>query len=111
MFTKDNTPAVIHYEIVPGDKVDIQIAAKGGGSENKSKFTMLNPSDSIVDWVLKTVPTMGAGWCPPGMLGIGIGGRAEKASLMAKEALMDPIDIQALKARGPASRVDELRLE
>jgi fumarate hydratase class I len=92
--TKDNTPAVIHYEIVPGDKVDVQVAAKGGGSENKSKFVMLNPSDSIVDWVLKTVPTMGAGWCPPGMLGIGIGGTAEKAMLLAKESLMEPIDIQ-----------------
>src|SRR5215510_9282814 len=91
--TKDNTPAVIHYEIVPGDKVDVQVAAKGGGSEKKSKFAMLNPSDSIVDWVLKTVPTMGAGWCPPGMLGIGIGGTAEKAMLLAKEALMEPIDI------------------
>jgi len=109
--TRDNTPAVVHVDLVPGDTIDVRIAAKGGGSENKSKFTMLNPSDSIVDWVLKTVPTMGAGWCPPGMLGIGIGGSAEKAMLMAKESLMEPIDIQALKARGPASRVDELRLE
>src|SRR5580698_329528 len=109
--TKDNTPAVIHYEIVPGDKVDIQIAAKGGGSENKSKFAMLNPSDSIVDWVLKTVPTMGAGWCPPGMLGIGIGGTAEKAMLMAKESLMDPIDIQDVKARGPKNKIEALRIE
>jgi len=109
--TKDNTPAVVHYEIVPGDKVEVKLAAKGGGSENKSKFVMLNPSDSIVDWVLKTVPTMGAGWCPPGMLGIGIGGTAEKALLMAKESLMEPIDIHELKKRGPKSTVEELRLE
>jgi len=109
--TKDNTPAVIHYSIVPGNTVDIQIAAKGGGSENKSKMAMLNPSDSIVDWVLKTVPTMGAGWCPPGMLGIGIGGTAEKAMLLAKESLMDPVDIHELQARGPQNRVEELRLE
>ncbi len=109
--TKDNTPAVIHYEIVPGDKVDVQVAAKGGGSENKSKFVMLNPSDSIVDWVLKTVPTMGAGWCPPGMLGIGIGGTAEKARVMAKESLMDPIDIQDVIARGPKDWAEELRVE
>ena len=109
--TKDNTPAVVHCEIVPGDTVEVKIAAKGGGSENKSKFVMLNPSDSIVDWVLKTVPTMGAGWCPPGMLGIGIGGTAEKALLLAKEALMDPIDIHALKKRGPKNAIDELRLE
>jgi len=109
--TKDNTPAVIHTQIVPGDKVDITVAAKGGGSENKAKFAMLNPSDSIVDWVLKTVPTMGAGWCPPGMLGIGIGGTAEKAMVLAKESLMDPIDIHDLQARGPQNRVDELRLE
>ncbi|HVK98863.1 MAG TPA: fumarate hydratase [Dongiaceae bacterium] len=109
--TKDNTPAVIHYEIVEGDTVDVQIAAKGGGSENKSKMAMLNPSDSIVDWVLKTVPTMGAGWCPPGMLGIGIGGTAEKAMLLAKESLMDPVDIHELKARGAQNRIEELRLE
>jgi fumarate hydratase, class I len=109
--TKDNTPAVIHYEIVPGDKVSFDVAAKGGGSENKSKMVMLNPSDSIVDWVLKTVPEMGAGWCPPGMLGIGIGGTAEKAAVMAKEVLMDPIDIQELIARGAKNRVEELRLE
>ncbi|CAN7286806.1 fumarate hydratase [Trinickia sp. LjRoot230] len=109
--TKDNTPAVIHYEIVPGDKIDIQVAAKGGGSENKSKFAMLNPSDSIVDWVLKTVPTMGAGWCPPGMLGIGIGGTAEKAMVMAKESLMDSIDIQEIIARGPRDWIEELRIE
>lgn len=109
--TKDNTPAVIHYEIVPGDKVVFDVAAKGGGSENKSKMVMLNPSDSIVDWVLKTVPTMGAGWCPPGMLGIGIGGTAEKAAVLAKEVLMEPIDIQELQARGAQNRVEELRLE
>ncbi|QZA79663.1 fumarate hydratase [Deefgea piscis] len=109
--TKDNTPAVIHYEIVPGCTVEIDIAAKGGGSENKTKFVMLNPSDSIVDWVLKTVPLMGAGWCPPGMLGIGIGGTAEKAMVMAKEALMEEIDIHELIARGPQNRVEELRVE
>ncbi len=109
--TRDNTPAVIHTQIVPGDEVEVILAAKGGGSENKSKFVMLNPSDSIVDWVLKTVPTMGAGWCPPGMLGIGIGGTAEKAMLMAKQALMEPIDIQDLIKRGPQNRVEELRLE
>jgi fumarate hydratase, class I len=109
--TKDNTPAIINVSIVPGDKLDVIVAAKGGGSEAKSKFAMLNPSDSIVDWVLKTVPTMGAGWCPPGMLGIGIGGTAEKAMLMAKEALMEPIDIQELIARGPTDRVEELRIE
>ncbi|MDO8943190.1 MAG: fumarate hydratase [Desulfobacterales bacterium] len=109
--TRDNTPAVIHYEIVPGDKVEITLAAKGGGSENKAKFTVLNPSDSLVDWVLKTVPTMGAGWCPPGILGIGIGGTAEKAMLLAKEALMEPVDIHELQARGPRNRVEELRLE
>ena len=109
--TKDNTPAVIHTEIVPGDKVEVRVAAKGGGSEAKAKFVMLNPSDSIVDWVIKTVPTMGAGWCPPGMLGIGIGGTAEKAMLLAKRALMDSIDIQDLQKKGPANRVEELRLE
>ena len=109
--TKDNTPAVIHTSIVPGDKVDIQVAAKGGGSENKTKMVMLNPSDSIVDWVVKTVPTMGAGWCPPGMLGIGIGGTAEKAAVLAKQSLMDPIDIHELQARGPQNRAEELRLE
>ena len=109
--TKDNTPAVIHYEIVEGDTVDVQVAAKGGGSENKSKMVMLNPSDSIVDWIVKTVPTMGAGWCPPGMLGIGIGGTAEKAAVMAKESLMDPIDIHELRERGPQNRIEELRLE
>ncbi len=109
--TRDNTPAVIHMQLVPGATVDIQVAAKGGGSEAKSKFVMLNPSDSIVDWVLKTVPTMGAGWCPPGMLGIGIGGTAEKAMLLAKESLMEPVDIHDLMARGPANRAEELRLE
>lgn len=109
--TKDNTPAVIHYELVPGDKVDIQVAAKGGGSEAKSKFAMLNPSDSVVDWVLEQLPKMGAGWCPPGMLGIGIGGTAEKAMIMAKESLMDPVDIHELQARGASNRSEELRLE
>ncbi|MCW8921968.1 MAG: fumarate hydratase [Sedimenticola sp.] len=109
--TKDNTPAVIHTQIVPGNTVAISLAAKGGGSENKSKFTVLNPSGSLVDWVLKTVPTMGAGWCPPGMLGIGIGGSAEKAMLLAKESLMEHIDIHELMARGPKNRVEELRLE
>lgn len=109
--TKDNTPAVIHYEIVPGDDVEVICAAKGGGSENKSKMVMLNPSDSIVDWVLKTVPTMGAGWCPPGILGIGIGGTPEKAMLLAKESLMAPCDIHELLERGPGNRIEELRLE
>jgi fumarate hydratase class I len=109
--TKDNTPAVIHVSLVPGDTLEVEVAAKGGGSENKSKFVMLNPSDSIVDWVMKTVPTMGAGWCPPGILGLGIGGTAEKAMLMAKESLMQPIDMPELIARGPQSRVEELRIE
>ena len=109
--TKDNTPAVIHTQIVAGSEIDVKIAAKGGGSENKAKLVMLNPSDSIVDWVEKTLPTMGAGWCPPGMLGIGIGGTAEKAAILAKESLMDPIDIHELRARGPSNRVEELRLE
>ena len=109
--TKDNTPAVIHTELVPGNKVEVHVAAKGGGSEAKSKLAMLNPADSIVDWVLKTVPTMGAGWCPPGMLGIGIGGTAEKAMLLAKRSLMDSIDIHELQERGPSSRIEELRLE
>ena len=109
--TKDNTPAVIHMELVPGNTVDVRIAAKGGGSENKTKFVMLNPSDSLVDWVMKTVPTMGAGWCPPGMLGIGIGGTAEKAMLMAKEVLMDDIDMYELKQRGPQNKTEELRIE
>jgi len=109
--TRDNTPAVIHHEIVPGSTLEVTVAAKGGGSENKSKMVMLNPSDSIVDWVLKTVPTMGAGWCPPGMLGIGIGGTAEKAAVLAKASLMDPIDMQELIARGPQGRIEELRIE
>ncbi|HBP42238.1 MAG: fumarate hydratase [Vreelandella alkaliphila] len=109
--TKDNTPAIIHHSLVPGDKVDIHVAAKGGGSEAKSKFAMLNPSDSVVDWVMEQLPKMGAGWCPPGMLGIGIGGTAEKAMMIAKEALLDPIDIQELQARGPSNRAEELRLE
>ena len=109
--TRDNTPAVIHMSLVPGDKLDITVAAKGGGSENKSKFVMMNPSDNLVDWVLKTVPTMGAGWCPPGMLGIGVGGTAEKAMLLAKESLMDPIDMHELLQRGPSSKLEELRIE
>ena len=109
--TKDNTPGVVHYEIVPGDQVEVHVAAKGGGSEAKSKFAMLNPSDSVVDWVLKMVPQMGAGWCPPGMLGIGIGGTAEKAMMLAKEALLEPIDIQDLQERGASNRAEELRLE
>ncbi len=109
--TKDNTPAVIHYEIVAGDHLEVICAAKGGGSEAKSKLAMLNPSDSIVDWVLKTVPTMGAGWCPPGILGIGIGGTPEKAALLAKESLMDPVDITDLIKRGPKNKIEELRLE
>ncbi len=109
--TRDNTPAVVNVKVVLGNTVEVIVAAKGGGSEAKSKFAMLNPSDSIVDWVLKTVPTMGAGWCPPGMLGIGIGGTAEKAMLLAKESLMEPIDINDLKARGASNRAEELRLE
>ena len=113
--TQDNTPAVIFTEIVPGNTIDITVAAKGGGSENKSKLVMLNPGDSIVDWVLKTVPTMGAGWCPPGMLGIGIGGTAEKAVLMAKESLMDDLDMYELQAKSSAgaklSKLEEMRLE
>lgn len=109
--TRDNTPAMIYTDIVPGDQVEVAVAAKGGGSENKSKFTILNPSDSLVDWVLKTVPTMGAGWCPPGMLGIGIGGSSEKAMLLAKESLMAPIDIQEIIERGPQTPTEELRVE
>ena len=109
--TKDNTPAVVHISLVSGDKVDISIGAKGGGSENKAKLAMLNPNDSIVDWILEVVPKMGAGWCPPGMLGIGIGGTAEKAMLLAKESLMAPIDMHELKARGASNRLEELRLE
>ena len=109
--TKDNTPSVLNVEMVPGSKVVIDVAAKGGGSENKSKFKMMNPSDSIVDWVLEMVPQMGAGWCPPGMLGIGIGGTAEKAMLLAKQSLMDPIDMTELLARGPSNPTEELRIE
>jgi fumarate hydratase class I len=109
--TRDNTPACVSVELVKGDKLDITVAAKGGGSEAKSKFVMLNPSDSVVEWVLKTVPTMGAGWCPPGMLGIGIGGTSEKAMLLAKQSLMDPIDIQDLIARGPVTTAEKLRVE
>jgi fumarate hydratase class I len=109
--TGDNTPCVVHYQIVPGDKLEVHVAAKGGGSEAKSKFAMLNPSDSVVDWVLKMVPTMGAGWCPPGMLGIGLGGTAEKAMIMAKEALLEPINIQELREKGAGNRAEELRLE
>src|SRR6201994_561158 len=109
--TRDNTPCVVEVSLVKGDKVDVTVAAKGGGSEAKSKFVMLNPSDSVVDWVLKTVPTMGAGWCPPGMLGIGIGGTAEKAMLLAKQSLMDPIDMQELLARGAKTKIEELRIE
>ena len=109
--TGDNTPAVIHTELVPGDQVDITLAAKGGGSENKARFAVLNPSDSVIDWVLETVPTLGAGWCPPGILGIGIGGTPEKAMLLAKRSLMAPIDIQALRQRGPATTTERLRLE
>ena len=109
--TRDNTPCVLSVELVPGNTVDVQVAAKGGGSENKSKFVMLNPSDSLVDWVLKTLPTMGAGWCPPGMLGIGVGGTAEKAMLMAKQSLMEDIDMYELLQRGPSNKLEELRIE
>jgi len=109
--TKDNTPAVVYMKVVPGNKVDVQVAAKGGGSEAKSKFAMLNPSDSVVDWVLEQLPKMGAGWCPPGMLGLGIGGTADKAMQLAKEALLEPIDIQQLVQRGANNRAEELRLE
>ncbi|MGE0310847.1 MAG: fumarate hydratase [Lautropia sp.] len=109
--TGDNTPAVIHYRLVPGAVVHVTVAAKGGGSENKSKLVMLNPSDSLVDWVLKTVPTMGAGWCPPGILGIGIGGTAEKAMMLAKESLMAPLDMSELLARGPSNPTEALRIE
>lgn len=109
--TKDNTPAVVHIDMVPGDEIEVMIAAKGGGSENKSKMVMLNPSDSIADWVVKTLPTMGAGWCPPGMLGLGIGGTAEKAAVLAKESLMDPVDIQELMERGAETTEEKLRLE
>ena len=113
--TKDNTPAITHVELVAGDKIEVSIAAKGGGSENKAKLAMLNPNDSIVDWILEVVPKMGAGWCPPGMLGIGIGGSAEKAMLLAKESLMAPIDMHELQVRGQnknsLNRIEQLRLE
>ena len=109
--TKDNTPAVIHTKIVAGDKVEIEVAAKGGGSEAKAKFAMLNPSDSVVDWILSVIPSMGAGWCPPGILGVGIGGTPEKAMLLAKESLMEPLDMHELKANGPSDHLQELRLE
>ncbi len=111
MNTRDNTPAIIHIDIVPGDELEVGLSAKGGGSENKSKFTILNPSDSLVDWVLETLPTMGAGWCPPGMLGIGIGGTAEKAMLLAKESLMEPVNIQELIERGAETPTEKLRVE
>ena len=109
--TQDNTPAVIHYKVVPGNKLSIEVAAKGGGSEAKAKFAMLNPSDSVTDWILSVVPTMGAGWCPPGILGIGIGGTPEKAMLLAKESMMDPINMHELKERGASNPVEEMRLE
>ncbi len=109
--TKDNTPAIIHYRVVPGDKLSVEVAAKGGGSEAKAKFAMLNPSDSVVDWVTSVIPSMGAGWCPPGILGVGIGGTPEKAMMMAKESLMEPIDMQALQQRGASNRAEEIRLE
>jgi len=109
--TRDNTPAVIHMRVVPGDTVEVKLAAKGGGSENKATFVTLRPADSIADWVVQTVPTLGAGWCPPGVLGIGVCGTAEKAMLLAKEALLSPIDMHALKARGPRSRIEALRIE
>jgi len=109
--TMDNTPAVIHTKIVKGDKLDITVAAKGGGSENKSKFTVLNPNDNLTDWVLKTIPTMGAGWCPPGIIGIGVGGTAEKAMLMAKSVLMDPIDINQIKDKSEHTEIETLRID
>jgi len=109
--TRDNTPAVVHTRVVPGDTVSVTVAAKGGGSEHKAAFTTLNPSDSLADWIVGVVPAMGAGWCPPGVLGIGVGGDAEKAMLLAKESLLAPIDMPALKARGPHTRLEELRIE
>jgi len=109
--TRDNTPCVLNVEMVPGGKISVDVAAKGGGSENKSKFKMMNPSDNIVEWVLEMIPQMGAGWCPPGMLGIGIGGTAEKALLLAKQSLMDPIDMGQLKARGPQTDIEAMRIE
>jgi fumarate hydratase class I len=109
--TRDNTPAMVYTELVPGDRVEVRLAAKGGGSENKARFAILNPSDSVVDWILGEVPTMGGDWCPPGMLGIGIGGSAEKAMVLAKESLMEPLDMHELKRRGPRTRAEELRIE
>jgi fumarate hydratase class I len=109
--TGDNTPAILHVEMVAGDAVEIHVAAKGGGSENKARFAVLEPSDSVVDWVLRTIETLGAGWCPPGLIGLGIGGSAEKAMLMAKQSLLEPIDMTALRARGPASPLEEMRIE
>ena len=109
--TGDNTPANLHVEMVAGDQVEVHVAAKGGGSENKSRFAALEPSDSVVDWVLRTVETLGAGWCPPGLIGLGIGGSAEKAMLLAKQSLLDPIDMTELRARGPASKLEEMRIE
>ena len=109
--SRDNTPAIIHYDVVPGSNIDITVAAKGGGSENKAKFTTLMPSDSLADWIVDVVPAMGAGWCPPGMLGIGVGGTAEKAMILAKESLMESIDMQTLKVKGPQNKMEELRIE
>jgi fumarate hydratase class I len=109
--TQDNTPAMVYTELVRGDRVEVRLAAKGGGSENKARFAILNPSDSVVDWILGEVPTMGGDWCPPGMLGIGIGGTAEKAMVLAKESLLDPLDMHELKRRGPRTRAEELRIE
>ena len=109
--TGDNTPAVLHVEMVAGDTVSVHVAAKGGGSENKARFTQLNPSDSVGDWVVRTVATLGAGWCPPGLIGLGIGGSAERAMLLAKESLLEPIDMAALKRRGPSSRLEEMRID
>ncbi|HVJ51815.1 MAG TPA: fumarate hydratase [Aliidongia sp.] len=109
--TRDNTPAMLHIEMVAGDKVEMHVASKGGGSENKARFTVLEPSDSVVDWVLRTIETLGAGWCPPGLIGLGVGGSAERALLMAKQSLLDPIDMTELKARGPTSKLEEMRIE
>ncbi len=109
--TRDNTPAMLQVEMVAGDTVEVHVAAKGGGSENKARFVVLEPSESVVDWVLRTVETLGAGWCPPGLIGLGVGGSAERAMLMAKQALLEPIDMTELKARGPASKLEEMRIE
>jgi len=109
--TRDNSPAVVHMELVPGDTIEVKLAAKGGGSESKTKFAVLNPSDSVVDWVLEQIPTMGGDWCPPGMLGVGIGGTPEKAMVLAKESILDHLSMHELKARGPKTRAEELRLE